>query len=136
MTDIQEISGNGVIAKVDGISVAAGNTKLMDHLGIKYIDCHHVGTIVHMAVDGKYAGHILIADIIKPHAKEAIQALKKAGVRKTVMLTGDTKKVADQVAAELAIDEVYSELLPADKVTKVEALLSTKGRKRETGICR
>lgn len=131
VTDIEEISGNGVIAKVDGISVAAGNTKLMDHLGIKYIDCHHVGTIVHMAVDGKYAGHILIADIIKPHAKEAIQALKKAGVRKTVMLTGDTKKVADQVAAELAIDEVYSELLPADKVTKVEELLSTKGQKEK-----
>lgn len=131
VTDIEEISGNGVIAKVDGISVAAGNTKLMDHLGIKYIDCHHVGTIVHMAVDGKYAGHILIADIIKPHAKEAIQALKKAGVRKTIMLTGDTKKVADQVAAELAIDEVYSELLPADKVTKVEALLSTKGEKEK-----
>ena len=131
VTDIEEISGNGVIAKVDGISVAAGNTKLMDHLGIKYIDCHHVGTIVHMAVDGKYAGHILIADIIKPHAKEAIQALKKAGVRKTVMLTGDTKKVADQVAAELAIDEVYSELLPADKVTKVEALLSAKGEKEK-----
>ena len=131
VTDIEEISGNGVIAKVDGISVAAGNTKLMDHLGIKYIDCHHVGTIVHMAVDGKYAGHILIADIIKPHAKEAIQALKKAGVRKTVMLTGDTKKVADQVAAELAIDEVYSELLPADKVTKVEELLSTKGEKEK-----
>ena len=131
VADIQEISGNGVIAKVDGISVAAGNTKLMDHLGIKYIDCHHVGTIVHMAVDGKYEGHILIADIIKPHAKEAIQALKKAGVRKTVMLTGDTKKVADQVAAELAIDEVYSELLPADKVTKVEELLSTKGQKEK-----
>ena len=131
VTDIEEISGNGVIAKVDGISVAAGNTKLMDHLGIKYIDCHHVGTIVHMAVDGKYEGHILIADIIKPHAKEAIQALKKAGVRKTVILTGDTKKVADQVAAELAIDEVYSELLPADKVTKVEELLSTKGQKEK-----
>lgn len=131
VTDIEEISGNGVIAKVDGISVAAGNTKLMDHLGIKYIDCHHVGTIVHMAVDGKYAGHILIADIIKPHAKEAIQALKKAGVRKTVMLTGDTKKVADQVADELAIDEVYSEFLPADKVTKVEELLSTKGEKEK-----
>ena len=131
VTDIEEISGNGVIAKVDGISVAAGNTKLMDHLGIKYIDCHHVGTIVHMVVDGKYEGHILIADIIKPHAKEAIQALKKAGVRKTVMLTGDTKKVADQVAAELAIDEVYSELLPADKVTKVEELLSTKGQKEK-----
>ena len=131
VTDIQEISGNGVIAKVDGISVAAGNTKLMDHLGIKYIDCHHVGTIVHMAVDGKYAGHILIADIIKPHAKEAIQALKKAGVRKTIMLTGDTKKVADQVADELAIDEVCSELLPADKVTKVEELLSTKGEKEK-----
>ena len=131
VTDIEEISGNGVIAKVDGISVAAGNTKLMDHLGIKYIDCHHVGTIVHMAVDGKYAGHILIADIIKPHAKEAIQALKKAGVRKTIMLTGDTKKVADQVADELAINEVYSELLPADKVTKVEELLSTKGQKEK-----
>nr|WP_294529718.1 heavy metal translocating P-type ATPase [uncultured Blautia sp.] len=129
VTDIEEISGNGVTAKVDGTSVAVGNTKLMDHLGIKYIDCHHVGTVVHMAVDGKYAGHILISDIIKPHAKEAIQALKNAGVTKTVMLTGDAKKVADQVAAELGINEVYSELLPADKVSKVETLLSQKGEK-------
>lgn len=131
VTDIEEISGNGVIAKVDGVSVAAGNTKLMDQLGIKYIDCHHVGTVVHMAIDDKYAGHILISDIIKPHAREAIQALKKAGITKNVMLTGDAKKVADQVAAELGIDEVYSELLPADKVSKVEALLSQKGGKEK-----
>ena len=129
VTDIEEISGNGVIAKVDGISVAAGNTKLMDRLGIAYQDCHHVGTVVHMAIDGKYAGHILISDIIKPHAKEAIAELKKAGISKTVMLTGDSKRVADQVAGELGIQEVYSELLPADKVSRVEELLNKKSEK-------
>ena len=129
VTDIEEISGNGVIAKVDGISVAAGNTKLMNRLGIAYQDCHHVGTVVHMAIDGKYAGHILISDIIKPHAKEAIAELKKAGISKTVMLTGDSKRVADQVAGKLGIQEVYSELLPADKVSRVEELLNQKSEK-------
>ena len=131
VTDIEEISGNGVIAKVDGVSVAAGNAKLMKKLGIAYQECHHVGTVVHMAVDGRYAGHILISDIIKPHAKEAIAELKKAGISRTVMLTGDSKRVADQVAAELGIDEVYSELLPADKVTKVEELLDKKTAKEK-----
>ena len=131
VTDIEEISGNGVIAKVDGVSVAAGNAKLMKKLGIAYQECHHVGTVVHMAVDGRYAGHILISDIIKPHAKEAIVELKKAGISRTVMLTGDSKRVADQVAAELGIDEVYSELLPADKVTKVEELLDKKTAKEK-----
>ncbi|MBS6710829.1 MAG: cadmium-translocating P-type ATPase [Ruminococcus sp.] len=131
VTDIEEISGNGVIAKVDGISVAAGNAKLMKRLGISYQECHHVGTVVHMAVDGKYAGHILISDIVKPHAKEAIAELKKAGITKTVMLTGDSKRVADQVAADLGIQEVYSELLPADKVSKVEELLSGKTEKEK-----
>ena len=129
VSDIEEISGNGVIAKVDGVSVAAGNTKLMDRLGIAYQDCHHIGTVVHMAIDGKYAGHILISDIIKPHAKEAIAELKKAGISKTVMLTGDSKRVADQVAEELGIQEVYSELLPADKVSRVEELLNQKSEK-------
>lgn len=129
VSDIEEISGNGVIAKVDGVSVAAGNTKLMNRLGIAYQDCHHVGTVVHMAIDGKYAGHILISDIIKPHAKEAIAELKKAGISKTVMLTGDSKRVADQVAEELGIQEVYSELLPADKVSRVEELLNQKSEK-------
>lgn len=128
-SDIEEISGNGVIAKVDGVSVAAGNTKLMNRLGIAYQDCHHVGTVVHMAIDGKYAGHILISDIIKPHAKEAIAELKKAGISKTIMLTGDSKRVADQVAGELGIQEVYSELLPADKVSRVEELLNQKSEK-------
>ena len=131
VTDIEEISGNGVIAKVDGVSVAAGNAKLMKKLGIAYQECHHVGTVVHMAIDGRYAGHILISDIIKPHAKEAIAELKKAGISKTVMLTGDSRRVADQVAAELGIDEVYSELLPADKVTKVEELLDKKTAKEK-----
>ena len=131
VTDIEEISGNGVSAKVDGISVAAGNAKLMKRLGISYQECHHVGTVVHMAVDGKYAGHILISDIVKPHAKEAIAELKKAGITKTVMLTGDSKRVADQVAADLGIQEVYSELLPADKVSKVEELLSRKTEKEK-----
>ena len=129
VSDIEEISGNGVISKVDGVSVAAGNTKLMNRLGIAYQDCHHVGTVVHMAIDGKYAGHILISDIIKPHAKEAIAELKKAGISKTVMLTGDSKRVADQVAEELGIQEVYSELLPADKVSRVEELLNQKSEK-------
>ena len=129
VTDIEEISGNGVVAKVDGVSVAAGNAKLMDRLGIPYQECHHVGTVVHMAVDGKYAGHILISDILKPYAKEAISELKKAGITKTVMLTGDSKRVADQVAKELGIQEVYSELLPADKVSKVEELLHKKSEK-------
>ena len=131
VTDIEEISGNGVIAKVDGVSVAAGNAKLMKKLGIAYQECHHVGTVVHMAVDGRYAGHILISDIIKPHAKEAIAELKKAGISRTVMLTGDSKRVADQVATELGIDEVYSELFPADKVTKVEKLLDKKTAKEK-----
>ena len=131
VTDIEEISGNGVIAKVDGVSVAAGNAKLMNRLGIAYQECHHVGTVVHMAVDGRYAGHILISDIIKPHAKEAIVELKKAGISRTIMLTGDSKRVADQVAVELGIDEVYSELLPADKVTKVEELLDKKTAKEK-----
>ena len=126
VADIQEISGNGVTAKVDGVKVAAGNDKLMKHLNIPYQDCHQTGTIIHMAVGGKYAGHIVISDIIKPHAKAAIAELKKAGVDKTVMLTGDAKKVANQVAASLGIDEVYSELLPADKVEKVEELLRVK----------
>ena len=131
VTDIEEIRGNGVIAKVDGVSIAAGNAKLMKRLGISYQECHHVGTVVHMAVDGKYAGHILISDIVKPHAKEAIAELKKAGITKTVMLTGDSKRVADQVAADLGIQEVYSELLPADKVSKVEELLSKKTEKEK-----
>ena len=131
VTDIEEISGNGVTAKVDGISVAAGNAKLMKRLGISYQECHHVGTVIHMAVDGKYEGHILISDILKPHAKEAIAELKKAGIKKTVMLTGDSKRVADQVAKELGIEEVYSELLPADKVSKVEELLHQKSEKEK-----
>ena len=126
VSDIQEISGNGVTAKVDGVKVAAGNDKLMKHLNIPYQDCHQTGTIIHMAINGKYAGHIVISDIIKPHSKAAIAELKKAGVDKTVMLTGDAKKVANQVAASLGIDEVYSELLPADKVEKVEELLRVK----------
>ena len=131
VTDVQEISGNGVIAKVDGITVAAGNAKLMKKLDIPYQDCHQVGTIVHMAVDNKYAGHILISDIIKPHAEEAIQSLKKAGISRTVMLTGDAGNVAEQVAGKLGITEVYSELLPADKVTKVEELLEEKTGKEK-----
>lgn len=131
VTDVEEISGNGVVAKVDGVTVAAGNAKLMQRIGVECQECHSVGTVVHMAVDGVYAGHILISDRIKPHAKEAISALKEAGVKKTVMLTGDMKKVADQVARELGIDEVHSELLPGDKVAKVEALLQEKGEKEK-----
>ncbi|MDO4678344.1 MAG: heavy metal translocating P-type ATPase [Eubacteriales bacterium] len=123
VSDIQEISGNGVIAKVDDVEVAAGNDKLMRMLNIDYKDCHSTGTIIHMALDGKYAGHIVISDIVKPHAREAIESLRKAGVEKTVMLTGDSSKVAEQVAADLGIDKVYSELLPSDKVEKVEELL-------------
>ena len=131
VTNIQELSGNGVIATVDGHQVAAGNDKLMNRLGVQSIPCHSVGTIIHMAIDGKYAGHIVISDIVKPHSKEAIQALKSAGVRKTVMLTGDAKKVADSVASALGLDEVYSELLPADKVEKVEQLIQNKPEKEK-----
>ena len=131
VTDIREISGNGVIARVDGMEVAAGNDKLMDHLGIHYVSCHSVGTIIHMAIKGKYAGHIVISDIVKPHSKEAVKALKKAGIRKTVMLTGDSGKVAEHVAGELGLDEVYSQLLPADKVEKVEELLKNKREKEK-----
>ena len=131
VTDVEEISGNGVIAKVDGVSVAAGNSKLMEKLGVDCMECHSVGTVVHMAVDGKYAGHILISDQIKPHAKEAIAALKKCGVKKTIMLTGDRREAARQVAEELGIDEVHSELLPGDKVAQVEKLLDEKGEKEK-----
>lgn len=126
VSDIQEISGNGVIAKVDGVEVAAGNDKLMKRLGIDFIPCHHVGTIIHMAVNGAYAGHIVISDVIKPHSKQAIHDLHRAGIQKTIMLTGDIAPVARQVADELGIDEVFSELLPADKVEKVEFLLQNK----------
>ncbi len=129
VTDIQEISGQGVTAKVDGTEVAAGNIKLMERLGIPYEDCHQVGTIIHMAVNGAYAGHILISDVEKPKAKEAVMALKKAGIQKTVMLTGDSKKVAAQVAERLGIDEVYSELLPQGKVEKMEELLAHRQEK-------
>ena len=129
VTDIQELSGHGVTAVVDGHSVAAGNSKLMEQLGIPYHDCHSVGTIIHMAVDGQYAGHIVISDVVKSHAREAVEALHKAGVEKTVMLTGDAKKVADAVAAELGVDEVHSELLPGDKVDKVESLLAQQSGK-------
>lgn len=131
MTEVEEISGHGITAKVDGVPVAAGNDKLMERLGIACNDCHSVGTIIHMAVNGTYAGHIVISDIIKPHAKEAIKALKAAGVKKTVMLTGDADRVAQSVAKELGIDEVHSELLPADKVSIVESLLDKKGAKEK-----
>ncbi len=129
VADIQELSGHGVTAVVDGHPVAAGNSKLMEQLGIPYHDCHSVGTIIHMAVDGQYAGHIVISDVVKSHAREAVEALHKAGVEKTVMLTGDAKKVADAVAAELGVDEVHSELLPGDKVDKVESLLAQQSGK-------
>ena len=131
VTDVSEVSGHGIIAKVDGNEVAAGNNKLMDQLGIGYKDCHKVGTIIHMAINGEYAGHIVISDVIKPHAKEALAELKKAGVKKTVMLTGDAKRVAEEVAGSLGIDEMYSELLPGDKVTKVEELLAAKSGKEK-----
>ena len=127
--DIQEISGKGVSAVVDGHAVLAGNDKLMALRGIPFIDCHSVGTIIHIAIDGQYAGHIVISDVVKPHAKEAIERLKHAGVEKTVMLTGDSRRVADQVAGALGVDEVHSELLPADKVAQVEKLLADKGGK-------
>jgi Cd2+/Zn2+-exporting ATPase len=126
VTEVEEISGHGVTAKVDGIPVAVGNGKLMTQLGLEYKDCSHVGTIVHVAIDGQYEGHILISDLLKPTAKDAIKELHKAGIKKTVMLTGDRKAVADQVANELGIDEVHSELLPADKVAQVEKLLGQK----------
>ena len=126
VSDVREISGNGVIAKVDGIEVAAGNDKLMKSLGVEPIDCHSIGTIIHMAVDGKYAGHIVISDIVKPHSRQAVEELKAAGIQKTVMLTGDTRKVAERVGKEIGIDMIYSELLPADKVKKVEELLAGK----------
>ncbi|HIS32576.1 MAG TPA: cadmium-translocating P-type ATPase [Candidatus Limivivens intestinipullorum] len=134
VTDIQEISGNGVTALVDGIPVAAGNEKLMEKLGIAYHDCHSVGTIIHMVVNGKYAGHIVISDVVKPTSKEAVRALKAAGVEKTVMLTGDAGKVADKVAGELGIDEVYSQLLPADKVAKVEEILKNRPQKAKVAF--
>ena len=129
VTNVEEISGNGVTAIVDGVSVAVGNAKLMKKLGVTYSDCHKVGTLVHVAVDGAYAGHILISDVVKPHSKEAIAELKKAGVKKLVMLTGDADRVAQQVAGSLGIDKVYSELLPAQKVEKVEELLTSKSEK-------
>lgn len=129
VSDIEEISGHGIVATVDGKRVAAGNSKLMKKLGVAYQDCHSIGTIVHIAIDGEYTGHIVISDIVKKHSKEAIVALKKAGVEKTIMLTGDTKRVADSVAASLGIDEVHSELLPSDKVAKVEELLGRKSEK-------
>ena len=128
VTDIEELSGHGITATVDGHAVAAGNSKLMNKLGVEYHDCHSTGTIIHMAVDGQYAGHIVISDVVKPHSKEAIEQLKRAGVQKTVMLTGDAKRVADSVAAELGVDEVRSELLPGDKVAEVEKLLAAKGK--------
>ena len=128
VTDIEELSGHGITATVDGHTVAAGNSKLMKKLGVEYCDCHSTGTIIHMAVNGQYAGHIVISDIVKPHSKEALEQLKRAGVRKTVMLTGDAKRVADSVAAELGVDEVRSELLPGDKVAEVEKLLAAKGK--------
>ena len=129
VTDIEELSGHGITATVDGHAVAAGNSKLMNKLGVVYHDCHSTGTIIHMAVDGQYAGHIVISDVVKPHSKEAIEQLKRAGVQKTVMLTGDAKRVADSVAAELGVDEVRSELLPGDKVAEVEKLLAAKSKK-------
>lgn len=129
VSDIQEISGKGICAKVDGHDVLAGNSKLMELNRIAFIDCHSVGTIIHMAIDGEYAGHIVISDVVKPHAKEAIERLKHSGVEKTVMLTGDTRRVAEQVAKDLGVDEVHSDLLPADKVAQVEKLLAAKGDK-------
>lgn len=131
VTDVEEISGNGVTAKVDGISVAVGNTKLMKRIGVAAVECHQVGTVIHVAIDGAYAGHILISDVLKPTSKEAIVNLKKNGIKETVMLTGDIDKVAQQVAGELGVDRVYSELLPADKVSKVEELLAKKTEKEK-----
>ena len=131
VSDIHEIGGEGVTAVVDGHFVAAGNSRLMDSIGVNYIECHSVGTIIHMAIDGKYAGHIVISDVIKPHSSEAVSALKAAGVRETVMLSGDSKRVAEHVGAELGIDRVYGELMPADKVGKVEELLAEKPEKEK-----
>ena len=131
VSDIEEISGHGVTAQIDGRTVAVGNSKLMKKLGVEYTDCHKVGTIVHVAIDGRYEGHIVISDVIKHTSREAIKALHKAGVEKTIMLTGDARNVAEQVAAELGIDEVYSELLPSDKVEKVEQILAEKGEKEK-----
>jgi len=131
VTDVEEISGNGVTAKVDGVSVAVGNAKLMKRIGVEAVECHQVGTVIHVAINGAYAGHILIADVPKPTSKEAIANLKKHGIKETVMLTGDIDKVAQQVAGELGVDHVYSELLPADKVTKVEELLAKKTAKEK-----
>lgn len=131
VTDVEEISGNGVTAKVDGISVAVGNTKLMKRIGVEAVECHQVGTVIHVAIDGAYAGHILISDVLKPTSKEAIVNLKKNGIKETVMLTGDIDKAAQQVAGELGVDRVYSELLPADKVSKVEELLAKKTEKEK-----
>ena len=128
VTDIEELSGHGITATVDGHTVAAGNAKLMKKLGVEYCDCHSVGTIIHMAIDGQYAGHIVISDVVKPHSREAIARLKKCGVQRTVMLTGDAKRVADEVASELGVDEVRSELLPAGKVEEVEKLLAQRGK--------
>ena len=128
VTDIEELSGHGITATVDGHTVAAGNAKLMKKLGVEYCDCHSVGTIIHMAIDGQYAGHIVISDVVKPHSREAIAHLKKCGVQRTVMLTGDARRVADEVASELGVDEVRSELLPAGKVEEVEKLLAQRGK--------
>lgn len=131
VAEIKEIGGEGITAKVDGNAVAVGNAKLMKNLGIEYVDCHSTGTIVHVAVHGQYAGHIVISDVIKPHSKEAISRLRQAGVKKTIMLTGDSKKVAEKVAAELGIDEFYAELLPGDKVTRMEEILTSKPEKEK-----
>ncbi len=128
VSDVQEISGHGVTAIVDGHTVAAGNHRLMEQLGIEYLECRSVGTVVHVAIDGKYCGHILICDVVKPDAKEAISALRRIGVKETVMLTGDSDRVAQSVARELGIDKVYSQLLPEDKVKRVEELLAAKGK--------
>lgn len=131
MTDVEEISGNGVTAKVDGTPVAVGNVKLMKRIGVEAVECHQVGTVIHVAIDGAYAGHILISDVPKPTSKDAIANLKKNGIKETVMLTGDIDRVAQQVAGELGVDRVYSELLPADKVSKVEELLAKKSEKEK-----
>ena len=129
VSDIQEISGNGIIAKVDGADIAVGNDKLMDRIGVKYIPCHHAGTVIHIAIKGEYAGHILISDIVKPTSKAAVEALKRSGVTKTVMLTGDRRSAAEAAAREIGIDEVRSELLPNDKVAEVERLIGEKPEK-------
>jgi Cd2+/Zn2+-exporting ATPase len=134
VTDVEEISGHGVIADVDGRKVAAGNVKLMTKIGVSAAACPEAGTVVHVAIDKKYAGYILISDVVKPHAKEAIQALKKAGVKKTIMLTGDRKEAAEAIARELGIDEVHAELLPEDKVTQVEKILAAAGEKEKTAF--